>query len=95
MFDTERVHIIVHGRVQGVFFRDSTRRKAGELSLTGMVRNLMDGTVEIVAEGPKDILEQFVLWSDQGPPSAQVERTEVTWEEPLNEFTSFSIHYSL
>ena len=70
-------HYIIHGRVQGVFFRDSTRRKARELGIGGWVRNRSDGTVEVMAAGPKDALEDLERWfREGGPPAAQVERVD-------------------
>jgi acylphosphatase len=89
----QRVHMIVHGRVQGVFFRDSTRRVALEMDLTGMVRNLMDGTVKIIAEGPRTQLDRFVLWTHQGPSSAVVDNLDVEFDEATGEYTTFSITY--
>tara|TARA_Y100000294_G_scaffold81843_1_gene76862 strand:+ start:359 stop:631 length:273 start_codon:yes stop_codon:yes gene_type:complete len=73
------VHIIVHGFVQGVFFRASTQSQATEHSLTGWVRNLPDGTVEIHAEGEKESLDRFIEWCRQGPPSANVQRLDLDW----------------
>ncbi|MDP6476716.1 MAG: acylphosphatase, partial [Nitrospinaceae bacterium] len=61
------VHIIVHGRVQGVFFRASTQTRALELSLVGWVRNLPDSSVEIHAEGDRENLELLIEWCRQGP----------------------------
>ncbi len=94
MSDIRRVRMIVYGRVQGVFFRDSTCRTANELGIEGMVRNRMDGTVEIVAEGTKDLLEKLVRWAHQGPPSSIVENVDVNYEEPTGEFISFNIYYT-
>ena len=65
------VHIVVHGSVQGVFFRASTQSQASEHSLTGWVRNLPDGTVEIHAEGEKESLDRFIEWCRQGPPAGK------------------------
>ena len=87
----ERVHVIVHGMVQGVFFRANTMRQAGLLGLTGCVRNLPDGTVEAIAEGPKPSLEQFVDWCRHGPDTARVERVDVDWESPRGEFAGFGL----
>ncbi|KMP10480.1 acylphosphatase [Candidatus Nitromaritima sp. SCGC AAA799-C22] len=82
------VHIVVHGRVQGVFFRASTQSRAVELSLSGWVCNLPDGTVEIHAEGEKEDLARFVEWCRQGPPAAQVSRIDMDWvaAQALNDF---------
>jgi acylphosphatase len=86
-----RAHIVVSGRVQGVFFRDHTRRWAGSLGLTGWVRNLWDGRVEVLTEGEKDRIETLISRLKQGPPLAQVEDVNVTWEEFLDEFVDFLI----
>ena len=71
-----RLHVFVSGRVQGVFFRDSTRRKALELGLAGWVRNLPDGRVEAVFEGPREAIEAAHAWCRNGPPLARVEDVE-------------------
>ncbi len=82
------VHIVVHGPVQGVFFRASTQSKASEHSLTGWVRNLPDGTVEIHAEGEKESLDRFIEWCRQGPPAANVQRLDLDWvaSQSLSDF---------
>jgi acylphosphatase len=77
-----RRRVIVHGRVQGVFFRDTTRRMARSRGLGGWVRNTPDGTVEAVFEGEEDAVESMVRWSGDGPRGAVVERLEVADEEP-------------
>lgn len=76
------VHIIVHGRVQGVFYRSSAQARALEFGLTGWVRNLLNGTVEIHAEGDQDTLDQFIEWCQQGPSSAKVIRCDLAWIAP-------------
>ncbi len=73
------LHAVVHGRVQGVFFRASTQKKAQALGLTGWVRNLPDGTVEVLAAGPRSVLERLLEWLHQGPPLARVQRVEHDW----------------
>jgi acylphosphatase len=77
-----RRRVIAHGRVQGVFFRDTTRRMAQSRGLGGWVRNTPDGTVEAVFEGEDEAVESMVRWSRDGPRGAVVERLEVTHEEP-------------
>ncbi len=77
-----RRRVIVHGRVQGVFFRDTTRRMARSHGLGGWVRNTPDGTVEAVFEGEGEAVESMVRWSRDGPRGAVVERLEVIDEEP-------------
>jgi len=90
----ERAHMFVSGRVQGVFFRDNTRRWASSLGLKGWVRNVYDGRVEVVAEGEKSKIEALIerLW--QGPPMSRVENVEVTWETYTGEFSDFRVSYS-
>ncbi len=82
------VHIVVHGSVQGVFFRASTQSQASEHSLTGWVRNLPDGTVEIHAEGDKESLDRFIEWCRQGPPADNVQRLDLDWvaSQSLSDF---------
>jgi acylphosphatase len=77
-----RKRVVVHGRVQGVFFRDSTRREARAAGVAGWVRNRPDGTVEAVFEGDDDAVGRMADWARGGPGSADVERVEVTEEEP-------------
>jgi acylphosphatase len=77
-----RRRVIVHGFVQGVFFRDSTRRLAQRHGVTGWVANRSDGAVEAVFEGEMDAVERLVSFSRKGPRGAQVDSVEVTEEEP-------------
>jgi acylphosphatase len=77
-----RRRVVVHGRVQGVFFRDTARRIAQSRGLGGWVRNSPDGTVEAVFEGDGEAVDSMVRWCGQGPRGAVVERVEVTDEEP-------------
>jgi acylphosphatase len=80
-----RRRVVVHGRVQGVFFRDSCERMARSVGVSGWVRNRNDGAVEAVFEGEPDAVERMVGWSRQGPRRADVERVEVFEEEPVGE----------
>jgi acylphosphatase len=77
-----RAHVFVSGEVQGVFFRAETRRQASGLSLGGWVRNLPDGRVEAVFEGPRDEVERMVAWAREGPGYARVRDVDLTWEDP-------------
>jgi acylphosphatase len=88
-----RLSAIVFGRVQGVFFRDFTRRQAHALGLTGYVRNLPDGTVETVAEGTRAALEKLLEQLKVGPPGAQVDRVNFWWEEHSGEFEHFEVRF--
>jgi acylphosphatase len=87
----KRVHLFVSGRVQGVFFRAHTRDLAQKLGLSGFVRNLPDGRVEVVAEGPEEKLQELIEFCHRGPPLAYVTNVEIRWEEPTGEFRGFSV----
>ena len=71
------IHLVIHGRVQGVFFRKCTFDKANEIGLKGMVRNLPNGDVEIVVEGDENMLKEFVKWCYKGSPASKVEKIEL------------------
>jgi acylphosphatase len=89
----ERVHLVIHGRVQGVFYRASAREKAMELGLTGWVKNRVDKTVEIVAEGERKKLDALIEWCYVGPPDAYVSDVDVNWGFYTGEFREFSVKY--
>jgi len=91
--DNGRVHLIIDGCVQGVFFRASTKDTAYRLGLTGWVRNLPDGNVEAVFEGSKEKLQQAVQWCRRGPAGARVIKVEEDWQEYTGEYKSFDIKY--
>ena len=76
------VRAVVHGRVQGVWFRDSTRREAERHSVAGWVRNRDDGAVELHAEGPPDAVDALLAFAREGPPRASVERVDVEDADP-------------
>ncbi len=86
-----RANIIVCGRVQGVFFRASTLEQAQSLNLAGWVKNLPDGSVEILAEGTRYALDDLVRWCRQGPPEAEVDDVIVRWSRHEDEFRTFMI----
>jgi acylphosphatase len=77
-----RKRVVVHGSVQGVFFRDTTRRLAQQHGVAGWVRNNRDGTVEAVFEGDEGAVERLVAFAREGPRGAQVDRVEVLDEDP-------------
>ena len=85
-----RRHVIVSGRVQGVWFRDSMRREAERLALAGWVRNLPDGNVEAVFEGPPEAVERLSAWCHRGPPGARV-TSVIPRDEPPEGLTGFRI----
>ena len=86
------VRLIVHGRVQGVFFRDFTLERAKELGLAGYVRNLPDwAAVEVQAEGERALLKKLIEQLKVGPPRAKVEKVEAIWSKHTASYTRFSI----
>lgn len=82
MDEAEAVHIFVHGRVQGVFYRAKTQEIAQGLGLSGWVKNCHDGTVEILAEGNRGKLEELIEWCRQGPALASVSSIDLNWTGP-------------
>jgi acylphosphatase len=92
--DKMRLHAFVEGRVQGVGFRAFTIRKAEEFGLTGWVRNRWDGSVEVIAEGDRPVLDKFVSALFVGPPSANVARLTPEWQAATGEFARFSARAS-
>jgi acylphosphatase len=89
----ERAHVFVSGKVQGVYYRATTRDKARERGVTGWVRNLNDGRVEAVFEGESDDVQEMVEWCHEGSSAARVEDVEVEWEDAAGEFGGFDIRY--
>jgi acylphosphatase len=85
MAERVRKRVVVHGEVQGVFFRDSTREEAARRDVAGWVANRSDGTVEAVFEGAPDAVAALVDFCRSGPPRARVERVEESDEEPTGE----------
>lgn len=85
--------VVVHGWVQGVYFRAYTRDQAQQLGLSGWVMNRRDGTVEAFFEGDKDRVEELVSWCHQGPPSARVDRVEVQYGAFQGQETGFAVRY--
>jgi len=92
--DFKKIHIFVSGRVQCVFFRDNTRRMAKKLDLTGWVRNLDDGRVEIVAEGDIKKLKKLLNWTKKGSLLARVQKVEKECGNFSGQFKEFDIKYS-
>ena len=84
------ITIIVKGKVQGVYFRQSTKNVAAQLQITGTVANLDDGSVSIDATGTMDQLQQLIDWTHKGPEGAKVDQVKVT-DVPLKEFDGFRI----
>ena len=87
-------HLLISGKVQGVWYRASTQQKAQALGLCGWVRNLTDGRVEALTEGPADALDALIAWAHDGPPAARVEAVTVRWNEPSGAFNDFEVRPS-
>jgi acylphosphatase len=88
-----RAHVVVSGRVQGVFFRSETQDEAYRQNVTGWVRNLPDGRVEAVFEGEKAKVDALIEFCRRGPPGARVSKVDVVRENYAGEFKTFSIRY--
>ncbi|MEZ4528601.1 MAG: acylphosphatase [Desulfobacterales bacterium] len=86
-----RTHVIVSGRVQGVWFRAETQKAAQAHGVTGWVRNRSDGTVEAVFEGEENKVVSMLEWCKTGSPLSDVQKTDVQWKDYKGEFSQFSI----
>jgi len=93
MTDLAAVKAMVHGRVQGVFFRAFVSRQATALGLSGYVRNVPGGKVEVDAEGERKKLDELIASLKIGPPASLVEKVETTWSEHSGRYTGFEIRY--
>lgn len=91
--DFLRAHAIIHGRVQGVFFRASARDEALRIGVGGWVRNLPDGSVEALFEGETRKVEEALGWCHKGPPGARVTSVDISYEPYKGEFQHFEIRY--
>jgi acylphosphatase len=91
MPNDQRLEATVHGFVQGVFFRHNTRVEATRLGLAGTVRNRPDGTVGVIAEGPRGRLDCLLSWLHRGPELAEVERVDVEWKDATGACSDFRI----
>ncbi|NIX15171.1 MAG: acylphosphatase [Candidatus Dadabacteria bacterium] len=89
----KRIHLIVHGIVQGVNFRFSTQQKAQSLGLVGWVRNKKDGTVEAVAEGSDEEINKFISWCKTGPKMAKVTKVDITEVASSSKLAEFTIEF--
>ncbi len=86
-----RAHVLISGKVQGVFYRVNTKRMADKLGVKGWIRNLPDGRVEAVFEGDEEAVKRLISWCWIGPPGAKVTNIEVEWEEYLGEYEGFKV----
>lgn len=87
----QQVHLLISGKVQGVWYRVFVKENAQELGLTGWVRNTDEGHVETVVQGKKDAIEQLIVHCRQGPTLAEVKDITVEWEQPKDSFRDFVI----
>lgn len=86
-----RARLVIKGRVQGVFYRQSAKETAQSNNIFGWVRNLPNGDVEAVLEGPEQDIIKVIDWCQQGPPAARVDDVSVEWSAAILEFNGFSI----
>ncbi len=93
-YSTDKMfHAIVHGMVQGVSFRYHTRAAASTLGVRGWVRNLPDGTVEVMAQGDDRNLRELLRWLNDGPPASRVHKIDINWRDPAGSSEPFKIIY--
>ena len=86
-----QVYLIILGKVQGVFYRASCLEVAQKLGLTGWVKNLADGSVEVLAQGEKEKIEKLIEWCKKGPDGAKVDEVKTEWKSIKKNFSDFSI----
>ena len=91
MADKVRVHVLIEGQVQGVFFRASTRDEARARGLAGWVRNRADGRVEAVFEGDKTVVDNMLAWCRKGPPYAYVDHVDINWQPYQGDLLEFRV----
>lgn len=88
---SERVRLVIRGRVQGVSYRAHAAEQATGLQLFGWVRNLRGGEVELVAEGPREALDALIAWCRKGPPAARVDSVDIEFSAANREFSDFRV----
>ena len=91
---TAAAEIVVEGHVQGVGYRDFAQRQAGRLGLAGFVMNLNDGRVRAMAEGPREVIEEFVRALEKGPPLSHVSAVNVRWRPTTGRFAGFDVRFA-
>lgn len=89
----KRAHVFISGKVQGVFFRATTRDEANKRDIGGWVKNLSDGRVEAVFEGEEEKVEEMIEFCHEGPSAAEVKDVDVEWQGHKDEFSGFKVHY--
>ncbi len=93
MPSSKRVRVVVYGHVQGVFFRETTRRKAAAFGVVGWVRNRPEGSVEAVFEGEPRLVDEMVAWCRRGPIGAEVDDVDAVEEPPQSELSRFEVRW--
>ena len=93
MTDAAEARVVVSGRVQGVWYRASTRDVAAEFGVRGFVRNLPDRRVEAVLQGSRVAVEKTIAFMREGPPGAEVVDVSVEWRDPTEEFEGFHVRH--
>ncbi len=93
MAKKKRVHVLVYGNVQGVYFRSYTQMEGQKRNLAGWVRNRPDGSVEAIVEGDPEAVDSMVEWFRTGPPTASVAKVEAIEERPMGETGVFNIRF--
>lgn len=88
-----RIHMHIFGDVQGVFFRANAQNEARRLGVVGWVRNVLDGSVEVLAEGERNDLEKLLEWCSHGPADASVSKIDYEWLDNKDEFNEFRVKY--
>lgn len=91
MNNLKRVHIVVSGQVQGVFFRATAKKMADSWGISGWAKNVASGQVEIYAIGALNPISKMVQWCHEGPPKAEVNEVDVHWDQNLGDFSTFEI----
>lgn len=89
----KRVHVLIYGEVQGVFFRAFVKKTADSLGIFGWVKNKLNGSVEAVAEASKEKLDKFLETCSKGPQTSEVVEIRRSWEKPTGEFNGFDIKH--
>jgi acylphosphatase len=92
MTDEKRIHVVIYGKVQGIYFRAYTQAEGNRLGVKGWVKNRSDGAVEVAVEGESEKVDQMLAWLKVGSPGAQIAKVEVREERPVGE-TQFNIRY--
>ena len=90
-----KAHLLIQGRVQGVGFRANARRKANRLNVRGWIRNLRNGDVELLIEGPEVEVDRLIVWCHRGPTSAYVSKVRVEKSKATHEFDGFAVKRTL